>query len=185
MSLLELLAVALGLSMDAFAVSIAEGMIVRQVTPSHTARVAVHFGAFQGLMPLLGYAGGAYVQSFISTWDHWVAFGLLIALGVKMLADAALGFETHEPRGPASGLRLIGLSIATSVDALAVGVTLGLLHAGIWLPAAIIGLVTGAVCAVGVQLGDRLGPRLGRWAEVLGGLTLAAIGIRILWLHMR
>jgi len=184
MSLIELFCIAVGLAMDAFAVSVAEGMALRHVTRRHTLRVALHFGSFQGLMPILGWLAGHSLRGFIGAWDHWVAFGLLALLGGKMVADSVLGFETGLPREPSRGLRLIGLSIATSIDALAVGISLAMLEVMVWGPAVVIGLVTGTLCAIGIHLGDRVGRRLERFAELLGGLILCLIGLRILVGHL-
>jgi putative Mn2+ efflux pump MntP len=184
MDLVKILLVAVGLAADAFAVSVAEGVALRRVSARHTLRVAVYFGVFQGAMPVIGWLAGTGLRSFIGAFDHWVAFGLLVLIGGKMLADAVLGFETGEPREPSRGLRLVGLSIATSVDALAVGISLALLQVRIWLPAVVIGIVTGTLCAVGIQMGDRVGRKLGRWAEVAGGLVLCAIGAKILLDHL-
>jgi putative Mn2+ efflux pump MntP len=184
MSLIHVLLIAVGLAADAFAVSVAEGVALHRVTHRHTLRVALHFGAFQGAMPILGWLAGNSLRQFIGAFDHWVAFGLLVLIGGKMLADTVLGFETGEPRGPSRGARLIGLSIATSVDALAVGVSLAMLEVPIWEPAVIVGIVTGALCAVGIQLGDRIGATLGRWAELCGGVMLCLVGAKILAEHL-
>jgi len=184
MDLLHILFVAVGLAMDAFAVSVAEGIALHKVTRTHTVRMAASFGAFQGAMPVIGWFAGAGLRTYIGAFDHWVAFGLLVLIGGKMLADALFGFETGELRSPSRGWRLIGLSIATSIDALAVGVSLAMLQEQIWEPAIIIGVVTGIICAIGVQMGDRVGSRLGRWAEVVGGCVLCLIGVRILMVHL-
>ena len=184
MTPLQILLIAVGLAADAFAVSVAEGIALRKVTAGHTVRVAVHFGAFQAAMPVMGWLAGQSLVSTISAVDHWIAFALLVTVGGKMLADAAFGSETGEPREPSRGVRLLALSVATSVDALAVGLSLGLLHVSIWQPAAVIGLVTGVVCATGIQVGDRIGSHLGRWAELCGGTTLWLIGASILAKHI-
>jgi len=183
MDLLHILLIAVGLAMDAFAVSVAEGMALERLTGRHTFRVAVHFGGFQAVMPLLGWLGGMGLRRWVSAYDHWVAFGLLFFLGCKMLADAFRRDRT-ERRAPSGGGRLIVLSLATSLDALAVGVSLAMLRIRILAPALIIGVVTGLLCAGGVWLGDRAGARLGRWAEVFGGVVLCAIGVEILWRHL-
>jgi len=183
-SILAILALAVALSMDAFAVSVAEGAIVHKVTLRNTLRLALHFGAFQAAMPILGYFAGRGLRAWLAAWDHWIAFGLLAAIGCKMLADSILRFETHEPRGPSSGGRIIVLAVATSIDAAAAGVTLAMLEINVWYPALTIGLVTGCISCLGIQLGDRIGSRLGRWAEAVGGVTLCLIGVRILWSHL-
>jgi putative Mn2+ efflux pump MntP len=176
--------IALGLAMDAFAVSVAEGVALHKVTRTHTLRIAAYFGLFQGTMPVIGWLAGQSLQGIIGVWDHWIAFGLLALIGGKMIADWAFGFETGEPREPSRGLRLISLSIATSLDALAVGVSLALLEVEIATAAILIGVITGILCAVGIQSGDRIGSRTGRWAELLGGGILCLIGAKILVQHL-
>jgi putative Mn2+ efflux pump MntP len=184
MSLPALLLIAVGLAMDAFAVSVAEGMALERVTNGHTARVALHFGFFQAIMPVIGWLAGTSLRAFVGAWDHWVAFGLLVLIGGKMIADSFLGFETGEPRRPSRGARLLLLSIATSIDALAVGVSLAMLRVNVWEPAIVIGAVTGVLCAVGIRLGDRVGSRLEHRAELVGGIVLCVIGVRILLGHL-
>ncbi len=184
MSLVQVLLIAVGLAMDAFTVSVAEGVALRKVTPGHTLRVCLHFGAFQAIMPVVGWLAGVSLRALIQGVDHWVAFGLLTAIGLKMVAGTFFGFETGEPREPSRGARLIALSVATSIDALAVGISLAMLGVAIWTPAAVIGLVTGALCAGGMHMGDRIGRRLGKWAELCGGVILCAIGVKILLEHI-
>lgn len=176
----EIIFIAIGLSMDAFAVSVAEGMIVHRVEPRHTFRVAGYFGIFQALMPILGFWLGIGLSEFVDAWDHWVAFALLVLIGGKMLLDTLTKFETHEPRAETSHRRMLALALATSIDALAVGVTLGLHDGDVLGPAIIIGAVTGIICAVGIHLGDRTGAIVGRWGELLGGTALCLIGAKIL-----
>jgi len=184
MSIIELLLVAAGLSMDAFAVSVTEGIIVHRISPAHTLRVAMYFGLSQGAMPLIGYLGGARLRLWVEPCAHWVAFGLLVAIGGKMIVDAVFRFETAGPRGPSSRRRLLVLAGATSVDALVVGVVLGLRRSGILLPAAVIAVVTGVICTAGMWLGERVSSSLSRWAEVMGGTVLCLIGCRILLQHL-
>ena len=184
MSFPALLLIAVGLAMDAFAVSVAEGVALQEVTHGHTARVALHFGFFQALMPVLGWLAGNSLHSFVGAFDHWVAFGLLMLIGGKMIADTFLGFETGHVRQPTRGARLILLSIATSIDALAVGVSLAMLNITVWGPALVIGIVTGVLCAIGIRLGDRIGGRLKRGAELAGGVVLCLIGVEILLKHV-
>ena len=184
MNPVQVLLIAVGLAADAFAVSVAEGIALHKVTGRHTLRLAVHFGAFQALMPVLGWSAGTCLRGVIGGFDHWVAFGLLIFIGGKMLLDTLTGFETRPPREPTRGARLLGLSLATSMDALAVGVSLAMLNVKIWGPAAVIGVVTGGLCATGVHLGDRVGSRIGKWAELAGGTILCLIGVEILASHL-
>ncbi len=186
MSLWVILGLALALAMDAFAVSIAVGVSLPELTRRHVFRLAWHFGLFQALMPILGWLAGQALADSIAGWDHWIAFGLLTAIGGKMIYESFV-LEEHEKQArgdPTKGLTLITLSVATSLDALAVGLTMALLDVSVWLAAVIIGLVAGGLTVVGIRFGHRFGHHLERWAEVLGGLVLIAIGLNILLRHL-
>lgn len=182
MALWELVAIALGLSMDAFAVSVGKGLATDQVTASRTLTVGLYFGGFQALMPLIGFAAGSQLATLISEVDHWVAFGLLTLIGGKML------LESRDPDGgtdPSFGAAsMLPLAIATSIDALAVGVTFALLGVAVVPAAALIGAVTFLVSGAGLHLGGIAGRRWRSSAELLGGLVLIAIGARILAEHL-
>lgn len=184
MPFLEVLMIALGLAMDAFAVSIGAGAIRARLAPRATFRLAFHFGLFQFLMPVAGWALGAAVASWFSSLDHWIAFGLLGFVGGRMVISGWRG-EAEGPRGPdpSKGATMVMLSIATSIDALAVGLSLAMLGVGILLPALVIGVVTGGLCTLGVSLGERLGQRLGQRMEIVGGLVLIGIGLKIVVEH--
>jgi putative Mn2+ efflux pump MntP len=184
MDLFTLLGTALALAMDAFAVSAAIAASLPRVTARHTFRLAWHFGLFQFLMPIVGWAGGAALSRHLAAIDHWIAFGLLLLLGARMFVQSFSTEERAERRDPTRGWSLVGLSVATSIDALAVGLSLGLLEVAIWVPSAVIGLVACALTCVGTLVGIRVGPALGRWAERAGGLVLLAIGARILVQHL-
>ena len=188
MSWLNIVGLAVGLAMDAFAVSVAAGLTVGRVTRRHVFRVAWHFGLFQFLMPVLGWLAGTAVAEHIRAYDHWAAAGLLGLIGGKMLHEAWRGGHggagAGPRRDPTRGVTLVVLSIATSIDALAVGVTVAFLDVSIWLPSAVIGVVAGALSAVGITFGGRIGPRRRRWAEAAGGAVLLAIGARILIAHL-
>lgn len=187
MSLFEILAVAVGLSMDAFAVSLAAGATKYARSGRARFRLSFHFGLFQCLMPIAGWLLGITVAPYIQSVDHWIAFVLLAAVGGRMIY-AALGGEEEEEerlaRDPSRGLTLVMLSVATSIDALAVGLSLAMLDVGIWYASAIIGVVTGLLSLLAIRLGNRLGNRFGRRMEVIGGVILVAIGIRILLQHL-
>ncbi len=184
MRLAEILVIAVGLAMDAFAVSIGAGAIRSRLAPRATFRLAFHFGLFQFLMPVLGWALGTTVAGWLSGVDHWIAFGLLGFVGGRMVVSG-VGEADEGLSGPdpSKGAAMIMLSVATSIDALAVGLSLAMLGVGILLPAAVIGLVTGALCTLGVALGDRLGQRLGHRMELVGGLVLIGIGLKIVLDH--
>lgn len=186
MGWLTVLGIAVALAMDAFAVSVAAGISVKQVTSRHVFRVAWHFGLFQFLMPVLGWFAGRAVADHIKAFDHWVAFVLLTLIGGKMLLDALRNRseESGETRDPTRGLVLVTLAVATSIDALAVGISLAMLGVSIWVPSAVIGLVAGILSMIGIRFGDRIGSRFERWAGFVGGLVLVAIGLRILVTHL-
>lgn len=191
MSLLSILALAVALGMDAFAVAAAAGLALPRVTRRHVFRLAWHFGLFQFLMPIVGWLAGTTVSPHISAYDHWVAFGLLAFVGGKMLRDAFSKKEKRRMSDPTRGLMLIVLSVATSIDALAVGLSMGFLQVSVWTPAVIIGVVAAVLTVIGIQFGSRLaasptGSLRGwrRWAEIAGGVILLLIGFRILVSHL-
>ena len=170
--------------MDAFAVSISTGIKLGCVTGRQTFRVAFHFGFFQFIMPVLGWLGGSAMAGIIGSFDHWVAMGLLGFIGGKMIHEAldeTAGKDTAID--PTKGLYLISLSIATSIDALAVGLTLGVLHQSIWYPSIIIGLVAAGFTVLGMEIGCRIGIRFSKNMEIIGGIILIAIGVKIVLDH--
>ena len=171
--------------MDAFAVAIATGIVLGTVSGRQTFRLAWHFGLFQFLMPVVGWMAGLSVERFLSGYDHWLAFGLLGGLGGKMIYEALKGEERENAgRDPTRGVSLVVLSVATSVDALAVGLSLGVLRVGIWYPAAVIGLVACLLTAAGLHMGRRIGEAIGRRMEIVGGTILIGIGLKILFGHL-
>ena len=183
MSVIELLVLALGLSMDAFAVSICKGLSVPKLQEKHCLICGVYFGGFQALMPLIGWALGIRFQSMITNIDHWIAFVLLAVIGANMIKesfskeeecpDASFGFKT-----------MLTLAVATSIDALAVGVTFAFLDVSIVPAVLLIGATTFVCSAVGVKIGNVFGNRFQSKAEFLGGLVLIAIGLKILIEHL-
>jgi manganese efflux pump family protein len=182
---LNLLGIAIGLAMDALAVSIATGMTLSRVTPRHTFRMAFHFGLFQFMMPVVGWLAGRQVAGRMADFDHWVAFGLLTFIGAKMLYESRHETEIGSRGDPTRGWTLVALSVATSIDALAVGVSMALLEeTSVWLPAVVIGLVAAAFSAVGITSGARLGKRWSFWSEIAGGVVLILIGLKILVSHL-
>ncbi len=179
-----LLGIALGLAMDAFAVAVASGLSLASVTPRHTFRLSFHFGLFQFLMPILGWLAGNRVAGYIEGYDHWLAFLLLTGVGGKMLWEAAHARRDQPKADPTRGWRLIVLSVATSLDALAVGLSMAFLGVPVLLPSVVIGIVAGLLTAVGITFGGRLGGRSRYWAEVAGGCVLVLIGANILISHV-
>ena len=184
MGTITILVIAIGLAMDAFTVSIATGIKLGCVTGRQTFRMAFHFGLFQFMMPIIGWFLGKAVESSIAAYDHWVAFVLLGIIGGKMVYES---FDTEQDNSctddPTCGMTLIGLSVATSIDALAVGLSLGVLNAGIWMPSIVIGIVAAAFSVAGIELGCRIGALFNRRMELLGGLVLIGIGVKILLDH--
>ena len=186
MELINTLFIAVALAMDAFAVSIAAGVALKSVSPRQTFRLAWHFGLFQAMMPVIGWSAGLTIRSRIEAYDHWVAFALLIFVAQGMLRSAFKGEQAEaEAKDPTKGMTMVMLSVATSIDALAVGLSLSMINVSIWTPALIIGLVAGAFTTAGMHLGKVIGSmaQLSRWAEMTGGLVLLAIGVNILREH--
>jgi manganese efflux pump family protein len=181
---LNLLGIAIGLAMDAFAVCIVAGMTLNTVTPRQTFRLAFHFGLFQFMMPILGWLAGNSVARYIVDYDHWLAFGLLACVGGKMLLEARRRDTPSARADPSRGWMLVTLSVATSIDALAVGLSMAFIGVSIWIPSVVIGLVAAAMSVVGLRFGTRLGSQWGHRAEFAGGCILILIGTRILISHL-
>ena len=178
-----ILFLAIGLAMDATAVAACRGMAVPRIRLRHVLLVATLFGGFQALMPLLGWLLGRGVGPFVESWDHWIAFVLLVAIGGKMLWEAR-GNEPP-PGGDVFAWRaMIVLAIATSIDALAAGVTLPMLDAPIAASIVTIGVTTALLSVAGLYAGRRLGDKLGKRLDVVGGLTLIALGTKTLVEHL-
>ncbi len=175
----------IGLSMDAVAVSISSGMAARPVRRAQALKMALFFGAFQAAMPVVGYLCGSAFHKYLNAIDHWIAFILLGFIGGKMIREAFEKDEDEPDRGRNFETRqLTILAVATSIDALAVGLTFSLLDIPIAIAVGIIGAVTFALCLPAVWLGDRLGSRIAHRAELLGGLVLIGIGTKILIEHL-
>ncbi len=179
--MLEVLALSIALSMDAFAVSLSLGTRTAARTAPFTLswQAAVYFGLFQALMPLIGYWGGRELLGFLGHWTDWVACALLLGIGGKMILDALGSGGPDIGAGRVSQRLLLGLALATSIDALAAGFALNLLPVGVWLACALIGLTTAVMSVAGVWLGRRGGEKLQRHAEWLGGVILMVIGVRM------
>lgn len=186
MSASSLLVLAGGLAMDAAAVSAARGLAVPVLRARHFALVAVFFGGFQALMPLLGWFLGRQLGPLVAAWDHWIAFGLLGGIGAKMLWEARSGGdEARIDQNDLFGIRvMLVLAIATSIDAFAVGVMLPMLDAPLGLSLATIGVVTALMSMAGLLAGRRFGALLGRRLDAVGGLVLIALGFKILVVHL-
>ena len=185
MSFVELLLIAVGLSMDAFAVAVCRGLEMRRIDYRQALLIALFFGGFQALMPAVGCLLGAGFGHYISAFHHWIAFLLLAFIGGKMIWEAARGSE-EEPAG-AQALEiktLLLMAIATSIDALAVGITFAFLRMDILPSALTIGLTTFILSLIGVLVGNRFGARYKKKAEITGGVVLVLIGVKILLEHL-
>lgn len=185
MSLLTLLAIALGVSADAFAVAIGKGLGMRRFDLRATVSIALAFGGFQALMPLIGWLVGSQLQRVITEFDHWIAFGLLAAIGGKMLWEARHG-DDETDNEQLTPRELLVLAVATSIDALAVGITFAFLPVPVAIVPAVllIGATTAIVATAGVVIGQRAGAHWQRPAELAGGVILIMIGLRILLDHL-
>jgi putative Mn2+ efflux pump MntP len=183
MPVLEVLLIAVSMAMDAFAVCLVAGSLNQASGGRSAFRLSFHFGLFQFIMPVLGWLAGRTLEPIIKNYDHWVAFGLLAFVGGRMILGALQGEESHPP-DPSRGWTLVALSIAVSIDALAIGLSLGVLGISVWYPAFVIGVVTGLLSLLGLRLGHQFGSRLGRPVEIIGGLVLIGIGIRIVITHL-
>lgn len=183
MNILDLFIMAVGLSMDAFAVSVCKGLSVKKLSAGHMMITGLYFGGFQAGMPLLGYFLGRQFQSLITEIDHWIAFILLALIGMNMIRES-LGKEEEEMNDSFSFHEMFPLAIATSIDALAVGVTFAFLQVDIVPAVSFIGIITFMLSAVGVKIGNVFGSRFKSKAEFLGGMVLVLMGIKILLEHL-
>lgn len=184
MYLLTIAIIAVGLAMDAFAVSVVSGTAYKQLNIKHALRMAFFFGAFQAFMPLIGAMAGLGLRDYIQNYDHWVAFALLTAVGAKMIYGAFKIAPAEKDLNPANIFVLLVLSVATSIDALAVGITLPLLRVPLATAVIIIGLVTFALSYIGTLLGKSVGHLFESKIEAAGGLILVALGVKILLQHL-
>ncbi|KPJ59511.1 MAG: hypothetical protein AMJ46_10870 [Latescibacteria bacterium DG_63] len=184
MNTLSILLIAVALAMDAFAVSVANGAAAKRLKVEHALTIALFFGSFQGIMPVIGWLAGTGFRSLISGIDHWVAFGLLIFVGGKMIYESAKLERPPSKNDPLSLYVIVLLSVATSIDALAIGLSFSFLKVEIVTPAVVIGVITFVLSLAGAFIGKRLGHFLERKIEIVGGIILIAIGFKILIEHL-
>lgn len=180
MNILEILFIAVALAMDAFAVSVAAGTSGLLDTHRARFRLSFHLGLFQFFMPIIGWYAGTHVAPMVSTIDHWVAFALLAFIGARMITGALSDDDETVKKDPSRGYTLVLLAVATSIDALAVGFSLAMIHVGIWYPSVMIGIITAAMSLAGIRLGGFLGQYAGSRMETVGGVILILIALRIL-----
>ncbi len=186
MPFVNILAIAVALAMDAFAVAVAAGVSLKHVSVRQVFRLAWHFGIFQALMPVIGWSAGLRIRSFIEQYDHWVAFGLLAFVGGHMIKEAFQPEKKEtQKKDPTKGWSLIMLSVATSLDALAVGFSMSMLNISIVFPALIIGVTALLFTIIGLHIGKTIGSasHVSQYAEVTGGIVLFLIGLNILYEH--
>lgn len=186
MGFVELLILAISLSMDAFAVSVCKGLSMKKATLKHGAICGAWFGGFQALMPLIGFFLGTLFADAIQAFDHWVAFILLALIGINMLKEAFEKCDCEEqPDGDMSAKTMFVMAVATSIDALAVGIAMAMAgDVNISIAVALIGIITFTLSAVGVKLGNVFGSRFEKPAEITGGVILILLGVKILLEHM-
>jgi len=184
MSLSEVLVMAVGLAMDCFAVSLGIGTTGYANNRRALFRLSYHFGLFQALMPVLGWVVGTQISGLVSSFDHWIAFGLLAFVGVRMIRSGLDAEGESHTKDPSRGGTMVMLSVATSIDAFAIGLTLAMLQVDILYPSVVIGVVTGILSLIGLLLGSRLGAAFGKRMEVFGGVLLIFIGLRVLLSHL-
>lgn len=184
MSIISIIFIAFGLAMDAFAVSITSGLTIKSLKINHVLKIGIFFGFFQTIMPIIGWSAGLSFREIISGVDHWIAFSLLTIIGCKMIYES-FGIKTNTDKiNPLNVYVLLGMSIATSIDALAIGLTFSFLNTSIFLPAIIIGMVTFFLSVLGVYFGNKFGHYFEKKVEIVGGLILISIGIKILVEHL-
>ena len=182
MSLIELFVIAIGVSMDAFAVSICKGLSVRKLKVGHVVKAGLWLGGFQALMPLIGYYIGVHFSGMVSSVDHWISFILLGIIGFNMIKESRQK-EDEELTPDFSFRTMFAMAVATSVDALAVGVSFAFLKVDIWISVLLIGITTCLFSMVGINIGNFFGSRFKSTAELLGGIILVVMGVKILIEH--
>ena len=190
MGIIELLIIAVGLSMDAFAVAICKGLSMKKMSYKNAVIIGLFFGGFQALMPLIGYFLGTQFSKYITSIDHWITFALLLFIGLNMIKEAISKknepeeCECNETDGSLSLKNMTVLALATSIDALAVGVTFAFLHVDIISAVSMIGIVTFIFSFIGVKIGNAFGAKFESKAEFAGGIILIAMGLKILLEHL-
>lgn len=183
MGLVELIILSVGLAMDAFAVSICKGLAMKKIKWKNAIIIGLYFGIFQAIMPLIGYLLGVSFQSAITSIDHWVAFVLLVGIGANMIREA-ISKEKEEANDSIKIKDMLILAIATSIDALAIGITFAFLEVNITLAVSLIGIITFIISVIGVKIGNIFGDKYERKAELAGGIILIGLGIKILIEHL-
>ena len=183
MGAIEILLISIGLAMDAFAVSVCKGLAMKKMSWKKAIIIGLYFGIFQAVMPVIGYFLGTTFEKFITYVDHWVAFILLVGIGINMVKEA-FNKESENRNDNVDMKTMLVLSIATSIDALAIGITFACLKIHIVMPVITIGLITFIISVIGVKIGNQFGDKYGKKAEIMGGVILILLGIKILLEHL-
>ena len=183
MGAIEILLISIGLAMDAFAVSVCKGLAMKKMSWKKAIIIGLYFGIFQAVMPVIGYFLGTTFERFITYVDHWVAFILLVGIGINMVKEA-FDKESENRNDNVDMKTMLVLSIATSIDALAIGITFACLKIHIVMPVITIGLITFIISVIGVKIGNRFGNKYEKKAEIMGGVILILLGIKILLEHL-
>ena len=183
MKILDIILIGISLSMDAFAVSICKGMSIYNNKYIKALIISLFFGLFQAIMPIIGYFIGNTFHDLIISIDHWIAFALLLFIGIKMIKNAILNENSIDDN--ISIKTILPLSIATSIDALIVGITLSFLNVNMFFSSSVIGFITFMLCFIGVIIGNKAGQRLGIKSQILGGFILIVLGMKTLFEHLK
>ncbi|MDT8400548.1 MAG: manganese efflux pump MntP family protein [Bacteroidales bacterium] len=183
MELITVFIIAIGLSFDSFAVSLGCGAVEQDIKFRRASKIAIILALFQGFFPVFGYYLGSTVHGYVESVDHWIAFALLVFIGLKMIIEGSKEKAGVETNNCFTNNRILTLAIGTSIDALAVGISFALIYEKIWFAALIIGLVTYIASMTAIRIGKFAGPRLGSRVEIIGGLLLIGIGVKILLEH--
>ena len=183
MGAIEILLISIGLAMDAFAVSVCKGLAMKKMSWKKAIIIGLYFGIFQAVMPVIGYFLGTTFERFITYVDHWVAFILLVGIGINMVKEA-FDKESENRNDNVDMKTMLVLSIATSIDALAIGITFACLKIHIVMPVITIGLITFIISVIGVKIGNQFGDKYGKKAEIMGGVILILLGIKIVLEHL-
>jgi putative Mn2+ efflux pump MntP len=184
MGFIELVLIAIGLSMDAFAVSVCKGLSMKKMSWRKSIVIGLYFGIFQAIMPLIGYFLGVGFQSKITSIDHWIAFVLLTIIGINMIKESIKNNDEDDKNDDINFKTMIILAIATSIDALAVGITFAFLNVNIFISAGIIGIITFTLSVIGVKIGNAFGDKYESKAKLAGGIILILMGLKILLEHL-
>jgi putative Mn2+ efflux pump MntP len=184
MEILTIFLIAIGLSFDTFAVSISSGLVLRKIDFFNATKIAITLALFQAAMPVIGWLAGSGIKNYAESVDHWIAFGILALLGGKMIYESFNADPEDRSFNPLDIRVLIGMAIATSIDALIVGFSFALLNYKIVISIGIIGVVTYIVAMLGMLFGKKIGAQMGRRMEILGGVMLILIGLKILFEHL-